>query len=955
MKYSIAFYCQSVPFDQSTIRLETSLGGSESALIMMARQLSQNGHDVSVYTRIPQVEDRINDDYGIRWMDVSELMDSQLMLDFDIFISQRFSNIFQYPVQARYKVLWVEDILSQPKPMMADLWQVDEVFYVSEWQRQQYEHFLDDQAQRLGWVTKNVIDPALLPDLDSIQKIPNRLIHISRPERGLKPLLQIFERMRAERPQLELYVSRYHSMYESNPGVAQVIEWADQAVTEADGVHFLGELNKTQLYQEIAQAQLMLYPGVYDFAETSCIAAIETQALATPLVCTSIGALQETVAGGALIKGKAETTEYQDRFIQATNRLLDNPAHYRQAQQLGQAWAQEYLAPTVAAEWEAHFDDFFRQRLEANRPAIARNLIGHDDFQAASVADPEVELPEDGESGQAYAANAADPALEFGTQRHLEMASLVRAHYHQQAEPEPYQVLDLSCGNGSLASLVASQLPAAEVKGTDYSAQLGQVATDFAQERGFPNVTFEQADTIEWCRQRSRSKYDAIICGEFLEHLWEAEAVELINAITDSLKPDGLAVWSVPFGPMHEHLLPSEITMRGHKIEWRPQAIRSVFGQKDGFDFRCIRLRDTPRGNFSGHYLISHGQGPTGQIDFDQKVMTTRPAQRLSVAIITRNNDTDLAKCLNSVQWIADQIVVVDNGSTDNTLQIAESFGAEVHRSEAVWPVALEHGVEVAPGSFAWLRNQSLDQCTGDWVLWIDSDEELKHPHLLHPYLDSTLYDGYVVRQHHLILDAKGGKDHDKPVRLFRNDGQFRFYGCIHEHAQPNINDPIEPALELPDTCIAHYGYTMEADRQAKCKDRNLQLLALDRKLFPERRLGLLLLQRDYLNILKWDAQENGGLTEQGRRASNSIHEIFEREFSDPKDRYYSLSMDILQEMMSITQQGMRYDIIIRPNPDGAHHFSQPSQLENYIYKQATSLVESSFAESADLVHFEGT
>ena len=121
------------------------------------------------------------------------------------------------------------------------------------------------------------------------------------------------------------------------------------------------------------------------------------------------------------------------------------------------------------------------------------------------------------------------------------------------------------------------------------------------------------------------------------------------------------------------------------------------------------------------------------------------------------------------------------------------------------------------------------------------------------------------------------------------------------------------------------------------------------------RRLGLLLLQRDYLNILKWDAQENGGLTEQGRRASNSIHEIFEREFSDPKDRYYSLSMDILQEMMSITQQGMRYDIIIRPNPDGAHHFSQPSQLENYIYKQATSLVESSFAESADLVHFEGT
>ena len=954
MKYSIAFYCQSVPFDQSTIKLETSLGGSESALIMMARQLSQNGHDVSVYTKIPQQEDRINDDYGIRWMDVSELMESQMMLDFDIFISQRFSNIFQYPVQARYKVLWVEDILSQAKPMMGDLWQVDEIFYVSDWQRQQYEHFLDDQAQRLGWVTKNVIDPALMPDLDTIQKIPNRLIHVSRPERGLKPLLEIFARMRADQPELELYVSRYHSMYEANPQVAQVIDWADKAVAEADGVHFLGELNKAELYQEIAQAQLMLYPGVWDFAETSCIAAIETQALGTPLVCTNIGALKETVSGGALIEGNAERPEYQERFIAAANHLLTDPSAYKSAQLLGQGWAHEYEAQVVAAEWEQHFDHYFEQRYQDNQAAVIQNLIDHDDFQAARIADPEVELPAENESGEAYATHSVDPELEFCTQRHLEMSSLIQQHY-QQLDSKNYRVLDLSCGNGTLASLVASQLPEAQVEGTDYSSELVRIATDFAQKKGFDNITFEQADSIEWSRQELSQKYDAIICGEFLEHLWEAEAVELINAISDSLKADGLAIWSVPFGPMHQHLLPSMIEMRGHKIEWGPQVIRSVFGQKDRFDFRCLRMADTPRGNRTGHYIISHGQGPTGLIDWDKKIQTRRPAQRLSVAIITRNNDTDLAKCLNSVQWVADQIVVVDNGSQDNTLQIAESYGAEIYHSDAVWPVALENGVHTPPGSFAWLRNQSLEKCNGDWVLWIDSDEELKQAQLLHAYLASTIYDGFVVRQHHLVLDAKGAKDHDKPVRLFRNHGEFEFYGCIHEHAQPSINQPIEPALELPDTCIAHYGYTMEADRQAKCKDRNLQLLALDRKLFPERRLGLLLLQRDYLNILKWDAQEYKGLTDNGQRAANSIYEIFEQEFSDPKDRYYSLSMDILQEMMSITQQGMSYDIIVQPNPEGGQlRFNQPAQLENYVFKQATNLVAASFAESSDLVHFEG-
>ena len=65
--------------------------------------------------------------------------------------------------------------------------------------------------------------------------------------------------------------------------------------------------------------------------------------------------------------------------------------------------------------------------------------------------------------------------------------------------------------------------------------------------------------------------------------------------------------------------------------------------------------------------------------------------------------------------------------------------------------------------------------------------------------------------------------------------------------------------------------------------------------------------------------------------------------------------MDILQEMMSITQQGMSYDIIVQPNPEGGQlRFNQPAQVENYVFKQATNLVAASFAESSDLVHFEG-
>ena len=82
----------------------------------------------------------------------------------------------------------------------------------------------------------------------------------------------------------------------------------------------------------------------------------------------------------------------------------------------------------------------------------------------------------------------------------------------------------------------------------------------------------------------------------------------------------------------------------------------------------------------------------------------------LSVAIITLNEELNLARTLASVAW-ASQIVVVDSGSTDRTIEIAREFGAEV--IERPWP------------GFAQQKNFAIEQCTGAWVLSLDADEEL--------------------------------------------------------------------------------------------------------------------------------------------------------------------------------------------------------------------------------------
>ncbi len=80
----------------------------------------------------------------------------------------------------------------------------------------------------------------------------------------------------------------------------------------------------------------------------------------------------------------------------------------------------------------------------------------------------------------------------------------------------------------------------------------------------------------------------------------------------------------------------------------------------------------------------------------------------LSVIVITKNEAHAIAKCLESVSW-ADEIVVLDSGSTDDTVKICESFGAKIHVTD--WP------------GFGPQKNRALDLANGEWVLSLDADE----------------------------------------------------------------------------------------------------------------------------------------------------------------------------------------------------------------------------------------
>ncbi|KKQ84144.1 MAG: Glycosyl transferase family 2, partial [Candidatus Woesebacteria bacterium GW2011_GWA1_38_8] len=80
----------------------------------------------------------------------------------------------------------------------------------------------------------------------------------------------------------------------------------------------------------------------------------------------------------------------------------------------------------------------------------------------------------------------------------------------------------------------------------------------------------------------------------------------------------------------------------------------------------------------------------------------------ISVSIITLNEEKYLEKCLQSVKGIADEIVVVDSGSTDKTLDIAKKFRAKVYYRKF--------------DNYANQKNYAAKKCTGDWILSLDGD-----------------------------------------------------------------------------------------------------------------------------------------------------------------------------------------------------------------------------------------
>jgi glycosyltransferase involved in cell wall biosynthesis len=187
----------------------------------------------------------------------------------------------------------------------------------------------------------------------------------------------------------------------------------------------------------------------------------------------------------------------------------------------------------------------------------------------------------------------------------------------------------------------------------------------------------------------------------------------------------------------------------------------------------------------------------------------------LSAAIIVRDEADRLDACLTSLHGLVDEIVVVDTGSTDRTIAVAEAHGALV--AHEPWR-----------GDFSTPRNRSLDLAGGDWILSIDADEQVEGDFVATREFLASADDCVACR---VQFVPRVGWTPFREYRLWRNRPDIRFVGAIHESVVPAIAaiSRREQLLVVPQDrfTIHHYGYEGDrADKRARDEPRLVAELA---------------------------------------------------------------------------------------------------------------------------------
>ena len=171
--------------------------------------------------------------------------------------------------------------------------------------------------------------------------------------------------------------------------------------------------------------------------------------------------------------------------------------------------------------------------------------------------------------------------------------------------------------------------------------------------------------------------------------------------------------------------------------------------------------------------------------------------------MIVRDEEANLASCLDSIKSVVDEIILVDTGSTDRTIEIAERYGAKVIKSE--WK-----------DDFSYSRNISLSAATSRWILWMDADDIMESTSLdeITKLKNGDEKAGYYFNIKNKTIGSFS--DSFLQIRMFPNNPLIKFERKIHEQVSISLYKNGYELKPIQNISIVHTGYVDQSKKVSK-------------------------------------------------------------------------------------------------------------------------------------------
>ncbi len=291
--------------------------------------------------------------------------------------------------------------------------------------------------------------------------------------------------------------------------------------------------------------------------------------------------------------------------------------------------------------------------------------------------------------------------------------------------------------------------------------------------------------------------------------------------------------------------------------------------------------------------------------------------------MIVKNEEINLTRCLASIKGFVDEIIIVDTGSTDLTIKVAEDNGAVV--IPFLWQ-----------DDFSAARNASLEAASGDWILFLDADEALEPEsgQILRQVIAGE-EEGFFIKIINLIgSEGSIESSPDLVFRLFRNKPDYRFRGAIHEQIVDVILEKNGQArFQIAEGIVLrHYGYLNQQILEKNKKVRNLTIIKKELDSNPDNHM-----LRYHYGIELYRADRFTEAAEELTKAANN---------TDPKTVYYP---KLLRYIALAHYSAQKYDWALEAITLGLQFF--PDYADLYYYGGLIQLEQQNYAAAYQWFH----